>query len=210
VNDAPAASTAPSQPARKERRRNRRIPLQAIVHYKIDGHEFIHISSDLSCDGIFIKNFSPPAVGTELALQVRLPEDLGGHQLELLGRVVRVAESEPEAERGMGVAFTSVQACSAEAIRFFVNEVYDVDVLARLEQTAAAAGCPEPDEPAYRYTPDPDEVFSLLAGDRSRAGGADRAQVFADPRQRWIWGGALVLIGAALGAGLLAVFWLGV
>ena len=193
-----------------ERRRARRIPLEAVVHYQIHGSEHINLSSDISGDGIFIKNFSPPPVGTELTIQVHLPDDLGCHQVELVGRVVRVNENTGSADRGMGVEFTSVQACSPEAVRFFVKEVYEVDQLARVESTTTQAKG-EAGEEEYRYVPEPGEVLRLSGGTPEEKYGPEshKPSIFVDPRQRIIWGAVLIAIGALLGAGLMLVFFLG-
>jgi hypothetical protein len=210
VNEGDRRPEQDSQRPRDERRRASRIPLQAVVHYQIDGSEHINLSSDISGDGIFIKNFSPPLVGTELTIQVHLPDDLGCHQVDLVGRVVRVNEGSGSTDRGMGVEFTSVQACSPEAVRFFVKEVYEVNRLARVESTSARVDG-EPGEEEYRYVPEPGEVLRLRGGksDEKHDPAIHKPAISVDPRQRIIWSALLISIGALLGAGLVLVFFLG-
>jgi hypothetical protein len=200
VSPAPPGANG-AAPPRPERRRSRRIPFEAVVQYEVGEQEFIHLSSDISADGIFIKNFSPPPVGSELSLRVRLPDDLGRHELELLGRVVRIEGGAGEPPQGMGVAFTGVRAEHPEAVRFFVAAVYEMD---QLRAAAPADDGADESDPA-----------ALLSGlDRAlrlrlpEPAAPDRQPpaLFADARQRWLWGGLLVLIGVLLGAAAVWVF----
>jgi len=190
-------------PARTtDRRRARRIPFEAIVHYQIGTREYLHLSSDISADGIFIRNFSPPAVGTELTIQVRLPEDLGGHEVELVGRVVRAARGSDSREPGMGIRFTSVRARTLEAVRFFVNEVYEMDHLERLADQGG------PDR-MIRFAADGQEVLRLQTGSARDPARSGPGSAFANRRRAWLVAGLLVGLGAALGATAAWVFWLG-
>ncbi|RME22488.1 MAG: hypothetical protein D6806_12910, partial [Deltaproteobacteria bacterium] len=109
------------------RRRSERTPLNAIVHYEIGGSQFINMASNISSEGIFIKNFSPPPVGTELKVKVKLPPHLGGVPIRLVGKVVRVVDGVGLEGRGMGVEFTAVEADSLDAVRMFVKHVYELD-----------------------------------------------------------------------------------
>jgi len=183
----------PDKPA-PERRRARRIPLEAIVHYQIGTREYIHLSSDISAEGIFIKNFSPPPVDTELTIQVRLPEEWGGHEVELLGQVVRVSQAEDEGEPGMGVRFTAVKACAPDAIRFFVSEVYEMDHLRRLAEECGS------DEPIH-FDRDDQKIL------RIRTGSATGQPAGRGPT--WIVAGLLIALGALLGGTAVWVFWIG-
>ncbi|MDD1709402.1 MAG: PilZ domain-containing protein, partial [Methanoregulaceae archaeon] len=89
------------------RRRSERVPFAAVVHYHMAGSEFINLSSNISQEGIFIRNFAPPPVGSELRIKVRLPSEQGGVPVQLIGRVVRVAAGDDAQDRGMGVEFIS-------------------------------------------------------------------------------------------------------
>ena len=182
------------------RRRSKRIPLEAIVHYQVDGSEFINLSSNISSEGIFIKNFSPPAVGTELRIKVTLPDDLGGVPVQLVGEVVRVVDGVGVEERGMGVEFNSVHADTLEAVRYFVNEVYEVEQFEKLEF--------EKDEESggFTYKPGPEDVLRLQAdhpGSEASLPGDDRIS-----QQRLIRSLLLILVGILLGGGFVFLFFL--
>ena len=191
-----------------ERRRIRRVPLEAMVHYQIDGSEFIDLSSDISADGIFIKNFAPPPVDTELSIKVNLPQDMGGHQVDLVGRVVRVADGVGSSDPGMGVEFTSIQARAPEAIRYFVSEVYEVDHIERLEFESQAGADGDKDYGGFRYLLDPSDALRLRGGSYDQPA-TGQAHLFTNPRRRLLWGALLVLIGILLGGGVVLVFFLG-
>lgn len=195
----PGANGAP--PPRPERRRSRRVPFEAVVQYEVGEQEFIHLSSDISADGIFIKNFSPPPVGSELSLRVRLPDDLGRHELELLGRVVRIEGGAGEPPQGMGVAFTAVRAQHPEAVRFFVNAVYAMD---QLRDEAPDDDAQPAGDPAALLT-GLDRALRLRLPEPAAPARRPPA-LFADARQRWLWGGLLLLIGILLGGAAVWVF----
>jgi uncharacterized protein (TIGR02266 family) len=182
------------------RRRSRRIRLEAIVHYQIEGSEFINLSSNLSSDGIFIKNFSPPPVGTRLKIKVQLPEEHQSVPLLLFGNVVRVVEGVGVEERGMGVEFTSVQAESLETIRYFVNEVYEIAHLDRSDVTR------NEETGVFDYQPGPEDVLRLHAEDLQRGASSRGAP---DPSsQRLLRSILLVLVGILLGGGFVFLFFL--
>lgn len=185
-------------PPAPRRRRSKRIPLEAIVHYRLDGSEFINLSSNISPEGIFIRNFSPPPVGTELRIRVHLPEDSGGVPVQLVGRVVRVVDDVGVDERGMGVEFESVEAGSREAVRFFVNQIYEIDHLERLAL--------EPDQVSgrFRFTPRSGDVLRIESDPRDHrlvAGELQRAF-----RYRVVRSVLLVLVGILLGGGFMFLF----
>jgi hypothetical protein len=182
------------------RRRSRRVPLEAIVHYQVDGSEFINLSSNISSEGIFIKNFSPPAVGTELRIKVALPEDLGGVPVQLVGEVVRVVDGVGVEERGMGVEFTSVQADTLDAVRYFVNEVYEVEQLENLKV--------EKDEETggFMYKPGPEDVLRLQADHPDSE--VSSPGLIRVSQQRLIRSLLLILVGILLGGGFVFLFFL--
>ena len=189
-----------SEPAYSVRRRSERIPLQAIVHYQVDGSEFINLSSNVSSEGIFIKNFSPPAVGTELRIKVSLPEGHGGVPVQLVGEVVRVVDGVGVEERGMGVEFTSVHADTMEAVRFFVNEVYEV------EQPENVRVVEDDEAGGFMYKPGPEDVLRLQAdlGDRE----VSSPGPIRGSQQRLFMSLLLVLVGILLGGGFVFLFFL--
>jgi len=182
------------------RRRSKRIPLEAIVHYQVDGSEFINLSSNISSEGIFIKNFSPPAVGTELRIKVALPEDLGGVPVQLVGEVVRVVDGVGVEERGMGVEFNSVHADTLEAVRYFVNEVYEVEQVENLKVEK------DEDSGGFMYKPGPEDVLRLQAN-------FPDSEVYSPGvvrvgHQRLLRSLLLILVGILLGGGFVFLFFL--
>jgi hypothetical protein len=190
----------PDEPEYPARRRSKRIPLEAIVHYQVDGSEFINLSSNISSEGIFIKNFSPPAVGTELRIKVTLPEDLGGVPVQLVGEVVRVVDGVGVEERGMGVEFNSVHADTQEAVRYFVNEVYEVEQMEnlRVEKDEESGG--------FMYKPGPEDVLRLRADHREdEASAPDLPRVSQQKLMRSL---LLILVGILLGGGFVFLFFL--
>jgi hypothetical protein len=182
------------------RRRSKRIPLEAIVHYQVDGSEFINLSSNISSEGIFIKNFSPPAVGTELRIKVALPEELGGVPVQLIGEVVRVVDGVGVEERGMGVEFTSVQADTLEAVRYFVNEVYEVEQLEDLKVEKVE------DTGGFIYKPGPEDVLRLQADHPDSE--VSSPGLIRVSQQRLIRSLLLILVGILLGGGFVFLFFL--
>lgn len=191
---------SPNEPEYPARRRSERIPLEAIVHYQVNGSEFINLSSNISSEGIFIKNFSPPVVGTELRIKVALPKELGGVPVQLVGEVVRVVDGVGVEERGMGVEFTSVHADTPEAVRYFVNEVYEVERPEdlRVEQDDESGG--------FVYQPGPEDVLRLSADFSDREVSAPGLMRVS--QQRLLRGLLLVLVGILLGGGFVFLFFL--
>lgn len=183
-----------------ERRRSERVQLEAIVHYHMDGSEFINLSSNISSEGIFIKNFSPPPIGTLLKIKVRLPQEQGGVPVHLVGTVVRVADGVGIENRGMGVEFTSVEAKDEAAIRFFVRLVYgdnppDGDPVHRNDENGV-----------YRYSPTPADVLSLEIANQGRPNRLPELTV--GKRQKVVWATLLILVGTLFGGGLVFLFFL--
>ncbi|MBW1806712.1 MAG: PilZ domain-containing protein [Deltaproteobacteria bacterium] len=193
-------SAADGSALNPQRRRSSRIVLEAIVHYQIDGSEFINLSSNVSSQGIFIKNFSPPPVGTELRIKVQLPQDLGGVAVLLFGKVVRVVDGVGVDDRGMGVEFVSILADTQSAIKFFVNEIYDFVDLDQLETSK--------DEKTnkFKYTPGPEDTLRLQS-DRVATNflAHDQAEFAGQKLLRSI---LLVLVGILLGGGIVFLFFL--
>jgi Tfp pilus assembly protein PilZ len=108
----------------------------AMVTYRLDGQEYGNLAADVSPDGIFIRTFVPPPVGTRLELTVELPKEMGGYCVDLEGEVVRVVESEEDPrQNGMGVHFTAIHASDPETVRHLVARIFRYDVLRRSHET---------------------------------------------------------------------------
>jgi len=122
----------------QEKRTSERRPMFRVCRYNIDGREYADLSTNISERGIFIKNFSPPAVGTWVTLTVTLPEEWGSLPLKILARVAWVNTDEDPHKRGMGLEFTSVKADSLPIIEYFVREVYEQPALNQDQLTSTA------------------------------------------------------------------------
>jgi uncharacterized protein (TIGR02266 family) len=110
--------------AESDKRRFDRTPMFKVCRYTIAGRAYADLSTNISGGGIFIKNFSPPPIGTEVTLVVTLPEDWGNLPLKVVGRVVHVNDDTNPHRRGMGIEFTQVVADSLPIIEYFIREVY--------------------------------------------------------------------------------------
>ncbi len=113
---------------KQHRRASSRVPLLGMITYRLDGQEYGNLAADVSSDGIFIRTFMPPEVGTRLELTVRMPEELGGFRVELEGRVKRRVDGEDPRQNGMGIQFTSVHATDLNAVRFLVSQIFDCEL----------------------------------------------------------------------------------
>ncbi len=111
-----------------------------VCRYNIEGREYADLSTNISERGIFIKNFSPPPVGTRVTLTVTLPDEWGKLPMQIVGRVAWVDAGDDPHKRGMGVEFLSVIADSRPIIEYFVREVYNRPALSepRLTSTGSA------------------------------------------------------------------------
>lgn len=122
--------------------------MQAMITYRLDGQEYGNLAADVSPDGIFIRTFMPPPVGTRLELTAELPEELGGFVVELEGVVRRRVDGEDPRHNGMGIQFTAVHASEPAAVRFLAAQVFGI---------APAAGGPAAAEPASEPDPPMDD-----------------------------------------------------
>jgi len=113
----------------------KRLPMGAMVTYRLDGQEYGNLAADVSPTGIFIRTFVPPPVGTCLELTVKLPKEMGGYCVDLEGEVVRVVDSEDPRQNGMGVHFNSIHASDPETVRHLVSRIFRYDVLQRSQDT---------------------------------------------------------------------------
>ena len=120
-----------SKPGEESRRTAERMPLSAMVTYRLDGQEYGNLAADISPDGIFIRTFVPPPVGTRLDLTVKLPDEIGGYEVDLEGEVVRVVESEDPREMGMGIHFTAIHATDPDTVHHLVSRIFRFEVLQR-------------------------------------------------------------------------------
>ncbi len=95
-----------------------------VCRYNIEGREYADLSTNVSDHGIFIKNFSPPPIGTGVTLSFKLPEEWGNQPLKISGRVAHVNNDSDPHKRGMGIEFVSVVSDSVPMIEYFVREIF--------------------------------------------------------------------------------------
>jgi hypothetical protein len=150
------------------------------------------MSSNISSEGIFIRNFSPPPVGTQVKICVNLSNKLGGVPIKIVGKVVRVAADVGVEERGMGVEFTSIYSDSPEAIRHFIWEVYEVEHCGKVSL--------EPDTGGYRFDSRPEKVLPIRNA-KSLSG----SPVSFSKRQL-LMSLLLIFVGIIIGSGFVLLF----
>ena len=99
-----------------ERRKHLRIPIAARVKSKESDEESIWMTKNISEGGLFLMCENPPFAGTNLTLEISLPnvDDL----LKIKGQVVWRLEGE-----GFGVEFTRVTAAQKKILDEFLNMV---------------------------------------------------------------------------------------
>lgn len=125
------------------KRRSERRQMFKVCRYNIQGREYADLSTNISEGGIFIKNFSPPPVGTSITITVKLPDEWGNQPMKIVGRVAHINNDPDPHKRGMGIEFLSVSADSVPMIQYFVREIYSQDDLSQgtlQEQPAAGEG----------------------------------------------------------------------
>ena len=125
------------------KRSSERREMFKVCRYNIQGREYADLSTNISEGGIFIKNFSPPPVGTAITLTVKLPEEWGNQPMKIVGRVAHINNDPDPHKRGMGIEFLSVTAETVPMIQYFVREIYSQDDLTQgtlQEQPAAEKG----------------------------------------------------------------------
>lgn len=106
------------------KRSSERREMFRVCRYNIQGREYADLSTNISEGGIFIKNFSPPPVGTAVTLTVRLPGEWGNQPMKIVGRVAHINDDTDPHKRGMGIEFLSVTAETVPMIQYFVREIY--------------------------------------------------------------------------------------
>ncbi|HUU01566.1 MAG TPA: PilZ domain-containing protein [Myxococcota bacterium] len=111
----------------ESRRSTERKPLSVMVTYRLDGDEYGNLAADISPEGMFIRTFVPPEVGTRLDLTIELPGKSGMLQFDMEGEVVRVVAGEDPKHNGMGIHFTAIHVHDPEIIRQIVSDFIGFD-----------------------------------------------------------------------------------
>jgi len=89
------------------KRSSERREMFRVCRYNIQGREYADLSTNISEGGIFIKNFSPPPVGTAVTLTVKLPGEWGNQPMKIEGRVAHIDNDADPHKRGMGIEFST-------------------------------------------------------------------------------------------------------
>ncbi|HOX47447.1 MAG TPA: PilZ domain-containing protein [Myxococcota bacterium] len=103
------------------RRSSDRVPLQAMITYRMGGQEYGNLAADVSPHGIFLRTFMPPPVGTELDLVLEIPREQGRHRVVLRGKVARVENGPDPRKNGMGVHFVSLSCTDLDTIHLLMQ-----------------------------------------------------------------------------------------
>jgi hypothetical protein len=128
--------------------------------------------------GLFVRANAPPAIGTELTLQLILPD---GRDLALPGRVAHRVGPEGGAEPGIGVQITHMSAEQAERLQQLMTNPdiarnFHKQASQRPAATRTSARAPQP-APAVPIAAKPMStllVQALTQLDRARFDGAER------------------------------------
>lgn len=122
--------------------------------------------------GLFVRAATPPPIGTELTLQLILPD---GRDLALPGRVAHRVGAGSGGDPGMGVQITHMSAEQAERLQQLMS---NPDIARNFHKQASLRPEPEPPAPATPLpataTMSPLLVQALTLLDRSRFDTAER------------------------------------
>jgi hypothetical protein len=111
----------------RAKRRYRRLPLQAMVTYRLGGEEYANFSADISADGVFIRTFVPPPVGTPVEVELALPPEKGSGRFIFEAEVVRTVLNSPDPrQNGMGLRFLAARTSDGGAIRALLCHLLDL------------------------------------------------------------------------------------
>ncbi len=110
------------------RRAATRVPHAAMITYRLGGQEYANLSADISADGIFIRTFVPPQVGTIIEVEMELAPQAGGGRFAIEGEVVRVVVDDPDPrQNGMGLRFHSVRTADALSVRRLIAYLFSLE-----------------------------------------------------------------------------------
>lgn len=133
-------SLSAGSPDGGERRSSVRVPTRIVAEFKTPGQLQRAIIRNLSGTGVFVSTASPPEIGTELVLRVRV--ESSGRVMDLPGVVVsqHVGDGFSTAELGMGVHFRAMDEAQQRAL----DELRATSLLAEDDATQPDFE-PEPD-----------------------------------------------------------------
>jgi uncharacterized protein (TIGR02266 family) len=114
---------AKARPSQKDRRRSTREDLKIPVDYSAVDAFFSEFTTNVNEGGMFIATETPPPLGTDVALEFRLPGL--ERPVRVSGRVAWVSDGKDEAPVGMGIEFRELD----PEVRVTIN-----DLVRRLRQ----------------------------------------------------------------------------
>jgi type IV pilus assembly protein PilZ len=104
-----------------ERRRSDRVDLVVRVDYKTVDELFSEFARNINEGGLFIETETPPAIGSEVALQFNIPGS--DAPLQVMGRVVRKSPGDLGEPPGMGIEFENLDNQSQNLIDELVRNL---------------------------------------------------------------------------------------
>ena len=107
-----------------DRRIHERVLVDIEVDYKADETFLFAYITDISAMGIFVRTNNPEPEGTRLNLCFRVPQELGGHLVEVEGEVIWInpfRPNEPTRQPGMGIQFVDLTAQQREMVMRMVR-----------------------------------------------------------------------------------------
>ena len=113
----PKARVEPMQ----ERRQSPRADVLVRVDYQTVDELFSDFASNINEGGMFVETEKPPAVGTEVSLQFRVPGS--DEPVTSSGRVVRIAPARGGEPPGMGIEFDTLDEDSRRRINELVRNL---------------------------------------------------------------------------------------
>jgi type IV pilus assembly protein PilZ len=104
-----------------ERRRAERVELMVRVDYKTVDELFSEFARNINEGGMFVETDTPPAPGSAVALQFRIPGS--DEPIAVMGRVVRITEGDRDEPPGMGIEFENLDGQSRDLINQLVRSL---------------------------------------------------------------------------------------
>ena len=105
----------------EDRRRSDRIDLVVRVDYKTVDELFSEFARNINEGGMFVETEAPPAPGSPVALQFRIPGS--AEPIQVMGRVVRASVGNRSEPPGMGIEFENLDGQSRELINRLVRSL---------------------------------------------------------------------------------------
>ena len=111
----------PSLGNETERRRSERADYVVRVDYKTVDELFSEFARNINEGGLFVETDAPPAVGSVVALEFKIPGN--PEPIQVMGRVVRTSEGDRGETRGMGIEFENLDGQSRDLINGLVRNL---------------------------------------------------------------------------------------